>query len=216
MNFISESAVNPFISPDGMLNVSAVTSLAKRVATAAKKLEAPKVLGVYYTGKDLQGFVESKSKKGDHKYLVLRAQQIRVRKRVPAGVKPEQVLKKGSVLLVDYDGLTADLEKQLTQFHRAANSHNGKADKTAGKVKVEKGKIRDAANAEFDAAATEMTDLLTGAGVKETNVVTATSMFGRVVIVKLPSGRYVTLGKSDATKFNAAKKALRDAAKSGE
>lgn len=211
---ISESAANPFLSPDGLLNGAAVASLQKKVDAAAKKLEeAPKVLGIYYTNKPLQNYSAAQDKKGDHKYLGLRAQQVRVKKsRVTPGTKPELYVKKGKVILVDYDGLSDALEKQLEMFVKAANSHNTKAEKVATKVKGEKGKIRDAANADFDAASKEVTDMLIGAGIKEANVVAATSMFGKTVLVKLPSGSVVQLGKSDVTKFNAARKAAKEQA----
>ena len=215
---ISESAANPFIGTDGLINLSAVEALAKKASEAAKKLpEPPKVLGIYYTTKPLQKYLASAEKKGDHKYLTLRAQQIRVKKsRIAAGVKPELYVKKGKVLLVDYDGLSPALEKQLDQFLRAANSHNTKAEKVLGKVKTEKGKLRDTANADFEKASAEAVGILSQGGVKETNIIAATSMFGKTVIVKLPSGSYITIGKSDATKFAAAKKAAKAAAATAE
>ena len=211
---ISESAANPFLSPDGLLNGAAVASLQKRVDAAAKKLEeAPKVLGIYYTLKPLQNYSAAQDKKGDHKYLTLRGQQVRVKKsRVTPGTKPELYVKKGKVLLVDYDGLSDTLEKQLDLFIKAANSHNTKAEKVVTKVKGEKSKIREAAGVEFDKASKELTDMLVGAGVKETNIVEATSMFGKTVLIKLPSGSVIQLGKSDVTKFNAARKAAKEQA----
>ena len=54
--------------------------------------------------------------------------------------------------------------------------------------------------------------MLVEAGVKETNIVEATSMFGKTVLIKLPSGSVIQLGKSDITKFNAAKKAAKEQA----
>lgn len=210
---ISESAANPFLSPDGLLNGAAVASLQKRVDTAAKKLEAPKVLGIYYTGKPFQNYSAAQDKKGDHKYLTLRGQQVRVKKsRVTPGTKPELYVKKGKVMLVDYDGLPDALEKQLELFVKAANSHNTKAEKVATKVKGEKSKLREAASAEFDKASQELTDMLVEAGIKEANIVEATSMFGKTVLIKLPSGSVIQLGKSDITKFNAAKKAAKEQA----
>ena len=210
---VSESAANPFLSPDGLLNGAAVASLQKKVDAAAKKLEAPKVLGIYYTGKPFQNYSAASDKKGDHKYLTLRGQQVRVKKsRVAPGAKPELYVKKGKVLLVDYDGLPDALEKQLDMFVKAANSHNTKAEKVVTKVKAEKGKIRDAANADFDAASQEVVEMMKQAGLKDTSVVEATSMFGKSVIIKLPSGKFIQLGKSDAAKFNAAKKSAKEQA----
>lgn len=109
-------------------------------------------------------------------------------------------------------GVPADVLKSIKQFETAANRHNTKAEKVVTKVKGEKAKIRDAAEADFQNNVDQLKALLAGAGLKEANIVTGSGMFGTVVYVKLPKGGVVSIGKADTTKFNAAKKAAAAAA----
>lgn len=61
------------------------------------------------------------------------------------------------------------------------------------------------ATKEFDKNADCMTDLLIEAGVKGKDIAVGMSMMGKTIIVKLPNGGYVSIGKADAEKFNKAK-----------
>ena len=158
--FLSLSAANQFIDADGLLNVSAAAALARKINTAAAKAEAPKVVGVYYTAKALPKRSDSLQKKGDHKYLGLRAAKIRVRKSVPKGAKPEAVIK-GEILAVVYEGLdNKPLEKEMNAFVRACGSHNTKGEKVSTKVKGEKAAIREAASAAFEDNVSELKEIL--------------------------------------------------------
>lgn len=203
---VSLSAANPYLNDDGLLNMTAVSSLNGKIAKAAAKVEGNKVNGVYYTSKPLPKYSAALEKKGDHKYRALRGQQIKMRSRVPAGMpKPEMVIKKGSVFLVNYVELPPELAKEVKVFQRAIDQHNRKGLKVVDKVKGEKAKIRDAANAEYDQNIAELRELLEGQ-IKPASIVEGQSMFGKTVIIKLPGGGYIGIGKSDAQKFNAAKK----------
>ena len=206
--FLSLSAANPFIDADGLLNVGAAAALARKINTAAAKAEAPKVVGVYYTAKALPKRSDSAQKKGDHKYLGLRSAKIRVRKSVPKGAKPENVIK-GEILAVVYEGLNnKPLEKEMATFVRACGSHNTKGEKVSSKVKDEKAAIREANAAAFEDNVSELKEILIEAGLKATSFAESTSFMGqKSVLVKLPKGGVISLGSSDVQKFNAAKRA---------
>lgn len=211
--FLSLSAANPFIDADGLLNVGAAAALARKINTAAAKVEAanietPKVVGVYYTAKPIPKRSDSSQKKGDHKYLGLRSAKIRVRKSVPKGAKPENVIK-GTILAVVYEGLdNKPLEKEMNSFVRACGSHNTKGEKVSTKVKGEKAAIREANAAAFEDNVSELKEILIEAGLKATSFAESVSFMGqKSVLVKLPKGGVLSLGGSDLQKFNAAKRA---------
>ena len=105
-----------------------------------------------------------------------------------------------------YEGADKVVAAEVKKAVSAINMHNKKALKVVDKVKVEKTKIRDAANAEFDKNVEAVKAILLAGGIKEANIVVGQSMFGKVVHVKLPNGGVVSIGKSDDTKLRAAKK----------
>lgn len=208
---VSQSATaNPFLSVDGHLDLTAVSRLSSKIDTANKAVlktaeKPPKnATTIYYARKPLVKYSASLDKKGDHKYLALRAQQVKSRTRMPAAGSSVKM----SVLVpAALTGVSADVLKSIKQFESAVTRHNTKAEKVVGKVKVEKAKIRDAAESAFQGNVEQLKSLLLGAGLKEANIVTGSGMFGTVVYVKLPKGGVVSIGKADTAKFNAAKKA---------
>lgn len=208
---VSQSAAaNPFLGADGHIDLTAAGRLAAKIETANKAVlktaeKQPKnATTIYYTSKPLAKYSASLDKKGDHKYLALRAQQVKSRTRMPTAGSS---VKMSVILPAALTGVPADILKAVKQFESAANRHNTKAEKVVTKVKTEKAKIRDAAEADFQNNVDQLKALLAGAGLKEANIVTGSGMFGTVVYVKLPKGGVVSIGKADTTKFNAAKKA---------
>lgn len=217
---ISESAVsaNPFISADGLLNFDAVAKLQEKVAGVIKAsvptkktpdAEPAKVVAVYVkkrTAKPVKYSV-AMQKKGDHKYLVARATKIAMRKRLA----PEALARVAVVLQVietEDKTLAANLKKAVA----AINSHVKKLERVVAKVTTEKGKLRDAANAVFDKSVGLLKEKLLSAGVKEADIVEATGMMGKTVLVRLSKENIVSIGKADATRFAAAVKAAKAAA----
>lgn len=214
-NLESLSATNPYLSADGLVNVAALNKLNTRIAAANKKIGgATLVRGVmkptkrespiFYSAKPLVPYSASLDKKNDHKYKTVRGQQIKSRTKMPAeGARTRMsIVLQGTFVGIEDKALLAEIRKATT----AIGSHNKKAEKVVGKVKVEKTKIRDAANKEFDANVDAVKAILLAGGIKEANIVVGTSMFGKVVHVKLPNGGVVSIGKSDETKLRAAKK----------
>jgi hypothetical protein len=199
----SESAGNPYLAADGFVNLEKVLDLQKDVAKEVKKLlqENPKL-------KPNQVAVKSAKRRGtpysaksekakDLTYMSKRHIKLAVRSRLPTS--PTTM-----VLLTDYEGLSKGLAAKVKQAFAAINSHIKKQPKAADKTAAAKGKIRDAKNKVFDKASDEIIDML---GLKPSNVVKAKGMMGISVVVKLPSGNYVSITGADADRFKAAKKA---------
>lgn len=214
---VSESAANPFLSTDGLVDLSAFAKLSTKIEKANMQVAAsdanfmpdkPKrlkqVFPMLCTSKPLPKFTASLDKKGDHKYKLARSQQIKTRTKLPAADSRVKV----SVLLpFVYEGVDRALIADVKKAHSAASQHNKKALKQTEGVKSEKAKIRDAANAAFDENIESLKGILLAGGIKEANIVVGQSMFGKVVHVKLPNGGVVSVGKSDDTRLRAAKKA---------
>ena len=211
---ISESAANPFLSQDGLVDLTAYARLDAKVIKANKALEAANAkldkparlklaLPMLCTRKPLVKFTASLDKKGDHKYKLARGQQIKTRTKLPAAGSNVKI----KLLLTEvFEGVDKTLISEVKKAHTAASMHNRKALKQVDGVKNEKAKIRDAANAEFDTNVAALTEILTAGGIKPANIVVGQSMFGKVVHVKLPNGGVVTIGKSDDARLRAAKK----------
>jgi hypothetical protein len=205
---VSVSAANPYLSADGLIDVAALTKLANRIMTANGKIpesasRAKLISPTFYTAKPAEKYSASLEKKNDHKYKTLRGQQVKSRTKLPpAGSSIKFKLLLPALL----EGADKTVAAEVRKAVSAINSHNKKAVKVVDKVKTEKGKIRDAANKEFDANVDVVTQILLAGGIKETGIAVGQSMFGKVVHVKLPNGGVISIGKSDTSKFNAAKK----------
>lgn len=207
----SLSAVaSTYIMTDGLLNFDAVAKLQDKVTAAIKAAEKAgtplKITGTYVIKRRAKPvkFSAALEKKGDHKYLVARATKVGLRKRLT----PESLARVAPILqLVDDAKLNAELKKAVTAITR----HIKKTETVLGKVTKEKGKIRDAANATFDKSVTLLRTLLTGAGVKDTDIVESQGMMGKSVLVRLSKDNIVSVNKADAARFAAAVKAVKAA-----
>ena len=218
---ISVSAANPYLSADGQIDVGAFAKLANRIKVANGKVptettttgrEKPVKLAstILYSGKPIAKYSASLEKKNDHKYKVARGQQIKSRTKMPAA---ESRVKFVMLLPAAIVGVDKTILAEIKKATSAASSHNKKALRIVDKVKVEKGKARDAANAEFDKNVDAVKAILLAGGIKEANIVVGQSMFGKIVHVKLPNGGVVSIGKSDDAKLRAAKKMNQAASK---
>lgn len=201
------SAANPFLGKDGLIQINAFERLQKRIDkdTVVEEGARPhKTLAVYvYSAKVKQvNFKASAEKSNDFKHLTYRAFKILERKRLTA-----TTLNKNKLLLnVPVKGVVKpDTQKLITAAQRAIKSHLSKSTKIRDKIAVTKGKLRDASNAAFDKALLSFLPVLTQAGIKEKDIVDATGMFGRTVLVRLGQD-VVSIGKSDMKRFRTAVK----------
>lgn len=210
----STSAANPFLSADGLVDVAAFAKLNTRVVAANKKvLEAntlkrlPKLATpILYSRKEIAKYSAALTKKNDHKYSLLRGQPIKSRTRMPAADSRVKMI----VLLTGaYEGIDKTIMADVKKAVAAATQHSRKGEKVVGKVKVEKTKIRDAANKVFDKSV-ELLKAQLG-GLKATDIIESTGMMGKTVIVRLGPDNYVAVGKADKTRFAAAVKASKAA-----
>lgn len=210
---ISESAANAYLSADGLLNYDAIAKVQEKVAAALKadKDGALQVVGTYVIARRAKPakYSAALEKKRDHKYILQRALKVALRKRL----KPES-LARVAVLVQVVEGLPKALADNIKKIESAVAQHLKKIERITEKVKTEKGKIRDAANKEFDANIDVLTDILLEAGIKEPNIVVSQGMMGKTVLIKLPNGGVVSVGKADVPRFNAARKAAKETAAS--
>ena len=202
----SESAVNPYLSADGMLNPTPVAALDKKIATWAAKNPEAKVSDVYVTAKPLGKFLASKGKVSsdmakDAKYWALRHLPVRRRARPVDKTKSKAI-----TLVTVYRDMDKTLAAEVKKFVSAIAQHNKKADVVKTKVTGQKAQVRDQLNSEFDSNVAVLKEALLAGGIKEVNIVESSGMFGKTVLVKLSNGGVVQIGKSELSKFNAAKK----------
>jgi hypothetical protein len=200
---------SPFLSADGLLNLDAIKALGdetKKIVKGGAKPEqiivaSRKVKGVKYSAKE--------EKAENFKYIVKRAFKVASRKRLT-----DKSL--GSVQVLFYVPAAADMDKKLAAKVKnalaAVKSHATKAEKLKETVKKKKGKIRDVANKEFGKNIEIVKKLLLGTGIKEKDMVLASSMFGQSLLVKIAGDAVISIGKSDLDKFKAAVKQAKAAA----
>lgn len=210
------ATANFFLDADGHLNVARVQALNAQVTTAfgkaqdasAKPLRAVQTFVISRKSKPAK-FSSALNRKGDLKYLTQRALKIGVVKRMT-----ERSSIRNMPLLAVYDTsvVGATLAAKIRLAVSAINTHLKRADKTKVSVGKIKAKIRDEGNAAFDKAIEAMKTILVEGGLKETDMVIGSSMFGKNMTVKLGADLAVTIGKSDIAKFKAAQKAAKEAA----
>lgn len=205
---ISLSATpNPYLLADGMVNLPKIITLGERAA----KLITPdggnaQVLGAYYYPRKAKpiGYSAAKEKKPDVKYLSQRAVKLTFRKRLTTNANVKLLL---PILAPKLPGVTPALAAQIKQAHAAIKRHVTKSESVKGKATKIRGAIREADQKVFESSVSLLKDLAAKAGLNEANIVESQSMFGKVVLVKLGPDNVISVGKSDMTRFRAAKKA---------
>lgn len=204
---VEAAVANPYLAADGLVNFAAIDRLQASIAKIIKadKEGAIKITSTFVMPRRAKPvpYSAAKAAKKDLKYLAGRAIKIAERKRL----KPES-LARVKVLLQMADGLPAAVTANLNKAVAAIDKHAGKHVGVTDKVKAEKTKIREAANKEFDKAVSEIQDLLIEGGVKERDIVVGQSMMGKSVVVKLPSGLYISITKADAARMKTARASL--------
>lgn len=191
-----------FLSKDGYINVEEFVALARDIDKMAAK-EQLKPAELYFAGKMLPKYDAVKAKAGGELFVKKRAQVIKTKSRMPATGSRMKM----QVVLRNYKGLE-EFEDYYSDFQAAVKAiavHNKLAEKTVAAIKKEATKKRDVLNKAFDKALAAFENVLADAGIPEDDVVIGTSMMGKTMIVKLPGGHFVSIGKADAERFNKAK-----------
>lgn len=193
---------NPFLSKDGYINVEEMVALCREIDKVALK-EQLKPAEIHFSGKVIPKFDVAKAKAGGEAFTKKRACPIKVRSRMPASGSRVKMV----ALLRNYKGLEEfdDLSKDFGLALKAIGLHNKQAEKTVATLKAAGAKKREAATKEFDKNADCVVGLLEDAGIKASSIAVGMSMMGKTIIVKLPNGGYVSIGKADAERFNKAK-----------
>ncbi len=193
-----------FLDSDGYINVAEFIELARDIDRMAVK-EGLKPAEIYFTKKAIVKFDHPSKKKLDESgFAKKRAQPIKVRTRMPASGSRVRMM----VLLRNYKGLDReefnDFYKDYQLAVKAIARHNAKAEKVVERLKVDAVKKRDHANAAFDKnIKCFVEDVLP----EDIEYVIGASMMGKTVIVQLPNGGYVSVGKADKERYLNAKKA---------
>jgi hypothetical protein len=192
-----------FLERDGFLNVEAFVLLAKEIDKIAAK-EQLKATEIHFVGKVIPKYDAAKAKAGGATFTKKRAQVVKMKTRMPqAGSRMRMV-----VLLRDYKGFSEshpEFNKSFDLALAAIESHNKLAEKTLASLKAAGAKKREADTKAFDENAEEMLDMLEDAGINGNDIAIGTSMMGKTIIIKLPNGGYVSIGKADAERFKKAK-----------
>ena len=209
------ATANPFLDEDSHLNVARVQALNAQVTAAfgkaqddsAKPIRAVQTFVISRKAKPVK-FSSALNRKGDLKYLTQRALKIGVVKRMT-----ERSSIRNMPLLAVYDSavIGAPLAAKVKQAMSAINTHLKRADKTKTSVGKVKAKIRDEGNAMFNESIALLSKILGAGGLKDSDKVIGTSMFGKTMLVKLSADNVVSVGKSDIAKFRAAQKAAKEA-----
>lgn len=214
------AAVNPFLDADKHMNVARIQALQEKVKAmeatfpttnaAGRAVKPPKPVQTFMISRKAKPVKVSVAmqKKGDLKYLTQRAIKVGSVKRVT-----ERAVIRNIPLLTVYEpAFMGKLAPQVKQAVTAITRHQAMALKTKVGVTKVKTQVRDAANTVFTASITKLQSILSAGGVKDTNIVMSKSMYGLSMLVNLGGDNVISIGKSDPTKFRAAKKAAAAAA----
>lgn len=198
--------MSQFLDADGYINVAEFIALARDIDRMAVK-EGLKPANLYFSKKAIvKADHPSASRLDEEAFTKKRAQPIKEKARMPASGSRVRMM----VLLRNYKGL----EQYDDFFHdyqlavKAIERHNARADKVIERLKTTAAKKRDTLNAAFDknlncfieeVLKDENGDFLAGV-----DAAVGTSMMGKTLIVQLPNGGYVSIGKADAERFEKA------------
>lgn len=197
-----------FSSSDGLIDIAEIVTLAKEIDKFAAK-QGLKPNMIYFSPRLIPKYDAAKAKAGGELFIRKRNKPIKTKTRMPViGARVQM-----QILLRNYKGLdqTATwgekFEKPFKKAVAAIESHNKKVDAWTAKYKETALRKREKANAEFDKNIDAVSEILGKAGVKESNIVIGSGIGGKSMVVKLPNGGYVAVGKADAERFNKAKDA---------
>ncbi len=209
---------NPYLDSDGHINVEKIETLQKRVKEAeaefpttkpnGKPLKPPRPLQIFMRQRKakIAKVNASLEKKRDLKYLTQRAIKVGSVRRLT-----DKNQLRNMVLLTVYDAdalpNSPKLAKSIKLAASAITKHQKSADKTKTGVKKVKEKVRDEANKIFAVSLKAIKKILVAGGVKDKDMTMSSGMGGQTLLINLGGDNVVSIGKSDPTKFKAAKKA---------
>jgi hypothetical protein len=218
---------NNFLNNDNHLNVAKVQELNGKIKEALKELptvnekgkaiKPPKPLTTYTIKRKAKivKFDSALNNAGNLTYLARRAIPVKECKRLTerGAVRNLDIL-----TVYDKEVIGDKLYKQCKEAMAAMKTHMGRADKTKESVKKEKLVIRDANNKEFARGVAAFKKFLKAAGVDlgKDLVESSGGMGGKAVLFRLDKETVVSIGRSDTSKFKAAKKAAEEAGDEGD
>lgn len=195
-----------FISKDGFLDVAELTTFARTIDKFAVK-QGLRTTNIWFSPRLIPKYDVDRAKIGGELYARKRAKVLKNKTRMPAlGTRVMM-----QILLKNYKGLedTATYKEEFAKDFKAAvaaiEAHNKAAEKFIAKFKEAAAKKREKVNAEFDKNIDEAVNVLTAGGVSKKYIVIGTSMLGKTVLVKLPNGGYISVGKADKERFDKAR-----------
>lgn len=197
------AAIN-FLSADGYINVEEFTALAREIDKEAIKLGLKPCM-IHYAGKVMPKFDKVKQKANPDLFTRKRAQIIKERTRMPAAGSRMKMV----IVLREYKGFEDNEEfkgfiADINAAKKAIVAHNKLAERTVASIKKEGAKKRDALNAAFDKnldCFIEDVLKVDGEFIDGVDAAVGTSMMGKTLIIKLPNGGYVSVGKADKERF---------------
>lgn len=196
-------ASNPFLDKDGYLNIPEIVALTREIEKEAGKAGLKPGI-VYFSGKVIPKYDAARAQKLGEAFNKKRAQPIKTRARMPASGSRLKM----QVILRDFknmDTLEIDFEKDFALAVKAIEAHTKLATKTQERLKAAGAKLREKAGREFDKNIDSfITEVLPENFEEGKDYVVGTSMMGKTLLVKLPNGGYVSIGKADAARFEKA------------
>ena len=200
---MARSSSNPFLDVDGYICIPEIVALTREIEKEATKLGL-KPAEVYFSGKVIPKYDEARADKLADAFTKKRAQPIKSRARMPASgsrVKMQVILRNFKNL----DELGDDFTKDFGLALKAIDAHTRQAVKVQEKFKAAGAKAREKNAKEFDKNIESFIgDVLPENFEEGEDYVVGTSMMGKTLLVKLPNGGYVSIGKADADRFNKA------------
>lgn len=188
--------MSQFLDADGYINVAEFISLARDIDKLAVQ-EGLKPKEIYFSKKAIvKADHPSKAKIDETAFAKKRAQPIKSRARMPASGSRVRMM----VWLRNYKGLDqfGDYWSDFQNAVKAIERHTAKAEKTLERIKVAYVKTRDSANAAFDK---NLDCFINKVLPEDVDYAVGKSMMGKTLIVALPNGGFVSIGKSDKEKF---------------
>lgn len=189
-----------FIAPDRFLASEEFTLLAREIDKLAISQNL-KPSDIYFAAKVIPKYDQAKAAKDPDGFTKKRAIPVKSRSRMPpAGSRMKMV-----IMLRLYKDLPEEFDQDIKEAIRAIEKHNVRAEKyiLAGKESAKK--KRDTLAKAFDKNLDSIEKVLLSAGLKSKDLAIGSSMMGKTMIVRLPNGGYVSVGKADEEKFLKAK-----------
>lgn len=190
-----------FLSKDGYILTEEFISLARDIDKYAAA-EGLKPAEVYYSAKLIPKYDKVKAKEKGEAFTKKRIQMIKVRKKMPAAGSRIKMV----IVLRLYKGIEdTDFGDEINQALDAIDAHNEKAEAAITKDKAQAKKNREASGKDFDKNLKVVESMLSKLNLKSSSIAIGQSAMGKSMVIKLPNGGYISIGKADAAKFEKAK-----------